>query len=134
MSLVSISAALNHTHVQQLFNDCIIMPSHAVAHEGDVRHIQFRRRKVHAHRHEIASMLTQLHPSIYDGTEWLNYMLTPMGEIWGSHQETTQLIALGMAASFIIRLPDSILRYEGDTHPAYHCPQYRTRLQRVRQP
>ena len=125
---MTFSAELNRAHVQKLFRECIIMPPNAIVYEGDVQNIQFRPQQVKAYRREITAMLEQLHPSIFDGIEWLSYMFTPTGEIWGGPKETTQLIALGVAASLITRLPDNILPYEDDIHPPYHCPMYLTRL------
>ena len=125
---MTFSAELNRAHVQKLFRECIIMPPNAIVYEGDVQNIQFRPQQVKAYRREIKAMLEQLHPSIYDGVEWLSYMFATNGAIWGNAREVTQLIALGMAASYIVRLTDAVLRYEGDIHPPYHCPVYRTHL------
>lgn len=132
---MAIDTTLSRQHVNMLFQACIILSKTGTIHEGEIHGITYVSTGVDRYWRTIGRLLGQLNvDNIQKGATWLDYMFDNEGELWGGPTATTKLIALGMAAGYTHRIPDSILKMENKNHSDYACPAYRTNLQNRHMP
>lgn len=116
--------ALSYRRVETIFDECA--NAGTVYGNGVVTSVNFHDSKIKEHKHEIRDMLAELSTDVHPGNSWRAFMFDSRESQWAGSVIATKLIALGIAAGFILDYSREETR--ALKVPVSELPWYRTVL------